>query len=746
MNSSKVCCIYLYLKKSIILFLVCAILISSLCVNFSNIVLAANDVLEEYEKIAETQDLVLYCSMKTGNIAVKDKRNNYIWTSAVDQEVCDLSNSNDVWKTYMTSLFTISCIDKKEKETRENTYYPVSDGKIVEAARINNGISLNYDFTSLGIGLTLEIKLDGDSMTVCIPADKIQESENKGIKSIELMPFFGAADHTVDGYLLYPDGCGAITKYANVDQRSKNVKAFTWDIYGAEQVDFNECKQMEKDQKYQAMLPIYGIKNGDNAILAAVEKGAEDTSIKVSPDGFIVNLNRASFAFNYRHFYKINLSNIVVNGASVLRNTMGTRVDKEMIKTDREVRIFFLSGETANYSGMANTYREYLIKSNLLKKVIIENDNIPLALELFMGIKENRLLFDKYVTMTTFKNAISISEELKNAGVDSMQVMLKGWTKGGYGLYPVNWPPEKKLGGKKGLREFSDYARKNNMQIFMRNNFIQADSKNRGFSTRNDVVMQGSNLPVTGMGKTEFLFNPFFALQRFVSFFNEFSRWCSEGVALERIGINIYHDYNKANPAGRAETIEKWEDMLDTVIRNQRPAAVEGGNQYVLKYADRLCDIPVRSSQYNITDEEVPFYQMVVHGMIPYTSEAANLSYDLTMHKLKLVEYGCMPYFELTYSKSTNLNNTEYNKLFTSYYINWYKQAADIYNEFNERLKCVWSQKIIEHDKMEENTYRIRYSNGITVYVNYSKNDIECDGYSIKGKDYIVVGKGGVIN
>lgn len=70
---------------------------------------------------------------------------------------------------------------------------------------------------------------------------------------------------------------------------------------------------------------------------------------------------------------------------------------------------------------------------------------------------------------------------------------------------------------------------------------------------------------------------------------------------------------------------------------------IEGGNIYTLKYADYLFNIPVKSSGYHIGNETIPFFQMVVHGMIPYTSEPGNLAYDLKKQKLQWIEYGCLP-------------------------------------------------------------------------------------------------------
>jgi hypothetical protein len=46
---------------------------------------------------------------------------------------------------------------------------------------------------------------------------------------------------------------------------------------------------------------------------------------------------------------------------------------------------------------------------------------------------------------------------------------------------------------------------------------------------------------------------------------------------------------------------------------------ISGGNVYSLAYADELVDVPVSSNDFYITDDEIPFYQMVIHGFIDYT-------------------------------------------------------------------------------------------------------------------------------
>lgn len=213
------------------------------------------------------------------------------------------------------------------------------------------------------------------------------------------------------------------------------------------------------------------------------------------------------------------------------------------------------------------------------------------------------------------------------------------------------------------------------------------------------------------------------------------------GVAYDRIGRFIYHDYNKRSPSTRIQTVETWSNLLEYAKNNANNIAVEGPNIYTVKYADWIYEVPTKSSGYYIGDEDIPFYQMVVHGHVLYTSEPGNLFYDLTKQKLKWIEYGCMPYYELTYNDANLLKNTRYNKLFTSSYSDWIDEIEAIYKEFNSKLKGVFNQNIIEHCKIGDNVYKVLYENQSIVYVNYNKDPVLCEGHVINGEDYFIFEK-----
>ena len=143
----------------------------------------------------------------------------------------------------------------------------------------------------------------------------------------------------------------------------------------------------------------------------------------------------------------------------------------------------------------------------------------------------------------------------------------------------------------------------------------------------------------------------------------------------------------------------------------------------------------------SFTDYEVPFVQMMVSGLIPYSTEGAgNLSYNLDIQKLKWIEYGASPYFYLTYESALNLRDTDNAQLFSSTYADWEDTLIDSYKEFNENLSCVYGKQITDHTIISEDVRKIGYENGYVVYVNYGEKDASADGYTIPARGYIVTG------
>lgn len=716
------------MKYRISSFILCVLL--TVC--FISSVYALPAVPEGYTKVGETSELALYFNAKEPSISVEDKRTGFVWNSAVGPTDYDMKDLNENWKTNLRSLFNFSYVNFKDSKGVPTPINSIMAKPKTSAKNIDKGISVTYEFANIKISLTVDIWLEGDALQVKVPADKLIEGDQYGITTLEILPFLGAASDDENGYILYPDGSGGLLNF----KKSSHVdaKKYSWYIYGDDTVDLRNYMEIANTNVQQAMLPVYGVKRGDNALVAIVNDGEHDTAINLYPSGYVVNLNRISPEFTYRRSYKDARPNA----------KMVNKIERDIIKQDHGVKYVFLNKDKANYSGMANAYRKHLLDTKGIRKAIQPGEKVPLGLDLFMGISERQILFDKYISMTSFDQAKAIIGEFNKNGIDKMQINLAGWTDKGYGTFPLNLPPSKELGGKKGLKDLAAFAAGQSNPLYLQSNFIDAIKKNGGFSTRNDVVYSKNNLVVTNLTKERFILNPMVTLERFIKgFMPEVKNYGVSGVNFEKFGSLLYYDYHKKYPSNREKTSEQWKQFMEESAKNLGKAAVQGGNAYTLAYADRLFEIPVKDSGYFITDETVPFYQLVVHGMIPYSANAGNLFHDLERQKLTWVEYGCMPYYRLTYESANLLKNTNYNRLFSSQYTDWKDMAVSVYKEFNQRLGDVWSQEMLRHEKLQENVYKVTYSNGTTVYINYNESGITADGNSVKALDYLVVDKGG---
>lgn len=703
-----------------------------------------------YKTVVENEKMELLYNEAKGTIQLKDKANGYIWKSVVDKELYDLDGINQQWAAYLQSIVTISYNDLEKRDAPPVKAYSAKDCNDLSVEYLENGVAVTYGFLTPGIFLTVEYVLEDGEFVVRIPSDKIQEITKYALTSMEILPYFGAAGDDVDGYLLYPDGSGAITRYDNVSNRPSSVKAGMWRTYSDKSMTYENLVFYDYSDRYSAALPIYGIKNNDNAVLAAFTKGAENAGVVAYPSGYVVNLNHIGFEIYTRNVFDVNMFNVSSGIGETSTGKMIQRVDRSLIKEDREIRFFLLNGKKANYSSMASTYREYLIENGLLKGSIKPGDTLPLSLEFIMGVTKEGMVFDEYVKMTSFDDLIGIYNRLKAQGITNTETVLTAWLADN-ASYPIYWPAANQIGGKSGLKALNNYIEENSgNHVYLQNDFILASSSNAsnlggGFSEVDDVVYNGLNQAVTGGFETTFyLLNPQVSYNRSNKFLNKIKSFPFLGVAYEDLGRIVYPDYNENNVFTKGQTAEKWREILANTQAREHRAAAEGLNQYSFTNVDYLYNTREESFGLFITDSAVPFVQMVISGLIPYSTEkAGNLSYDLDIQKLKWIEYGALPSFILTYEDAIHLKETGYDAIFTSTYDVWEERVVAVYKEFQENFQGIYGLQMTEHEVLGEGLIKIGYENGTVIYLNYNKEDKKVEGQTVPQKGYLII-EGGV--
>lgn len=155
-----------------------------------------------------------------------------------------------------------------------------------------------------------------------------------------------------------------------------------------------------------------------------------------------------------------------------------------------------------------------------------------------------------------------------------------------------------------------------------------------------------------------------------------------------------------------------------------------------------LFELPNTSSTHYMTDESIPFYQMVVHGLIGYSGEAINQSGDPQRSLLNAVEYGAGLFYRWMYADDIEMYDNYYEDMYALNYVSWLDNAIESYNRYNEELGHTAQLVMTNHKRLSEDLSLTEYEDGTQVYVNYSDSEITVDGVTVPANDYFVVRKG----
>lgn len=690
-----------------------------------------------YEKIYENQVLALGYDIHNDCISILDKRNGYLWTSAVNARSMGLG-VNKTWEQNLASMFNITYTMKNSKGQERTLVASTRKQKpYIHMEKINHGMRLQYFFESKMIGFTVEITMENDAIRLQIPQSGVFDHSDSKLVAIEVLPLFGALPNGTDGYFFVPDGSGALI---DLSKNTRPGAAYKWQTYSLEQVELNPDNklfpQIEAFKSYAEMvsssrMPVYGIQNGKNAFVCFATSGECDYRINLSTSGFGADINRLCGEFVIRRTYEVKGSDIKTQG-NQSEQVLYQKIDNKRIETDRSIQYVFLAEEEADYSGMANAYRNHLVTNGFLNHAWEKFNAVPLSMELFMGIEEKRLMGHNFISMTSFEQAKNIVKTLQDHDVKEALINLKGWNKHGYGANPVKFPADKNLGGDRELYELARYCNLPGFKLMAEANFSDVRKEYNSLAIRNNVVKDGNGFAVTDFHKERYLMNPYKSVSEFDRFNHDAKKVMLQGVSFERLGELIYMDYNSANFAFNHDTKQQWVKMFKLAREKYDTVGIRGGNLYSLQYADILYDIPTRESNFMFTDEDVPFYQMIVHGYIPYVSAPVNLYYDHKTQLLENIEYGGLPHFELTFEEVYRLQNTEYNKLFSSFYTQWASKVVEFYNLYNDELLAVMTSPIIKHQRIGTDLVKIAYENNNIVYINYADHEVEVDNVVIE--------------
>ena len=180
--------------------------------------------------------------------------------------------------------------------------------------------------------------------------------------TIEVLPYFEAANIKKEGYIFVPDGSGALIYLNN---NKTNLVPYKKQIYG---IDFSTqaIRELQPFLNEQIHLPVYGIKQDDKGFLAIVEEGDAIGNINAEVAGMKDSYNKV-----YTSYEIIPKAMVDLAATDNLReDTTLHRLAINMYQTrnykgDIKVRFKLLKGEETDYSAWPG-YTRNIWKRNII--------------------------------------------------------------------------------------------------------------------------------------------------------------------------------------------------------------------------------------------------------------------------------------------------------------------------------------------------------------------------------------------
>lgn len=658
------------------------------------------------------------------SLDILDKESAFTYSTAVDRSYYGAQEeTSKVLLDGLSKLFSVSITDFGTKN--EVLHTSAADTQF-QYETLADGAKLYIYFPSRSVGLTAEFRISEDGLSVRVPEDGLVEDDKYAIVSVDALPMFGAVRSGDDGYIFYPDGSGAVYEIPEQAGKEKLVSA---DVYSPSDMKMQTFLDNEEQGISNVMLPVFGIRREDHAVMGFITEGAEYAQINLAPNGHMYKgLNRVYPTFRYRKSFQYVTTNDI--------ETYSVEKDRRLGDVALEYR--FLSGEEASYSGMAAVYRDWLLAEGRLVPSGDAGD-FRILLTFLGGAKVDALFGESLEKASTFDGIDRAMDTLSAGDRDAFTLNLLGWQKHGYNAYPAHLPIASALGGSGGLRALTDAMREKNIPVYLTDNFVWVNADGAGKES-GKVIYTYLNVPVSDEQNIYYLLNPCKVDKDIAKVLAAVTE-AGGSLLFEDYGGMLYEDYSRKNSITRTEMAAAVAENLQKADAAGGRTGVSGGNAYVLAHADLLTDLPMRSSGRFLFDYDVPFYQMVVYGSIPYAAELpGNMATDLQTERLRWLETGSMPYFLLTTEPDCRMQDTVYNVLFGSYYENWTPEIQAIYDEYHSGpLTAVCGTKMQRHERLSEVLRRITYENGTVLLLNYGEQEAQVSGTVVPAKGYTVL-------
>jgi len=686
-----------------------------------------NPAPEGMELVAQKGYMAMYFHPETADFVLEDMRTGERYYS--------ISSKTDSATKERSHLLVV---DVDTESDSMNTKY--SGNANVTAKKTDNGFQVWYVFTEEKYAIPVEYSLCEDGLRVRIRCDQILEQGNHRIFSVSFLPFFYAQSGYPDGFILVPDGSGALIQ---LDKDKTNLSTYSSPLYGDPYLFSADYVTSVTEN---CLLPFIGMQGETGGFLAMAENGSAIAAVEAASEGQESGYSHAYFTFNLRR----RQNGIIGNVESFHSKEVVINENGPISISDISVRYFLLDSTPENgLAKMAETARN--IVADQAGEISPAADSALYLTTLGGFTAEQPVLgFRTEVTRTVtgFQAASDMVKKLGKDAAGRISLIYTGYNRTALrGGVTGELNPDSAVGSLEELSALSEML--GSKRLLMETNTVVFQKNGGGISKNHSTIRDLNKSAITLYPYKRNTFQPnkdasYYLLKTDLAakLTRQSAEWLTRelpdaGLLLAGFGEKLYGDYGQ-NGYTREQALQNVRDTLRQITADRSVYTQEAYYDAAL-FSSAIVNVPDSSSGYDILDENVPFYQMVFSGTRQIVSRPINWSGTPEQAFLNCIRFGMTPHYELIAQEQELPGNYGVENFYAAAYSNWGAEVTARIQQYLPVFEAINGHTLLNYQTVGERVYKLTYSDGICIFVNQSAKAVELEGQTVESGSFAVI-------
>ena len=701
---------------------------------------------DRFDKMLDNGDLELYFEPETLAIAVKVMDNGYVYSSYNFYDSFAGKSTgvvNPIKSGVTLNLFkettpvSISYLDGPQVLGSSNL--PAATATYTTEGH-NMVIHVDYDHPEIMIKFDIHITLDGKTLSYRVPFDSIDEYNPNNndntkqyylLRNIVLFPYFGSIKSADDGYIVIPDGSGAIVQ---LDADPQYKTTFVASVYGSdagyETLNFLDRAPSVKENQ-RLTLPIYGFIHdvGNTGFLAYIDEGASYADLNFKSTGVINDYYYTYFSYRYRRTFEQYQSR-----SNEDQYRISFSPEKHVY--DLQQSFVFMSGSEANYVGIAKKYQEILIEhGDLQTQARTLYEKTPLSVNMIGNDVTTGIIQNKALKVTTYQGVQQLTGQLIDDGYEALIVRLMT-----YNMKEDQYTFARTgtMGSKGDLERLVTYLSEQQVDFSYYSDYVRYYGSNMRYLAQTLSRRALFYRQISYMSYAHAVVRPSLYPDFIENDMDDFIKYGITSVSLDSLYKAVFTGYDDGM-VYRSQNISDIQQALELLLDNQMRADIYKPNDYLFKYLSSYLDAPLNSSNYKFTSATIPLIQLVLAGYTDMFSPYLNFVSDTENTLLRMVEYGVFPSAILTEQSAYVLKESNISDMYITDYGVLKARLSSFYDFMSPGLDLTIGQTMINHQFIAEGVSKVTYQNGLEIVINYNDTDFVYETTIISPSSYEVI-------